>query len=563
MLDSCCSKIFFKCQIHSPRATRQIRVGYSRDCFCTFVWWISTTPPADGVTKYPSGFTRFCRYDSFFRSLFFLTTSCKASDFGNFHSIQCSVFLQSSFVLNSSCLSMKFPTPCFASRSALFSCLFSVILLSPALKVTCSTSTYGGLTVVFAEAAARSIDARGSFQNRSRKDDNDIKTCPSSGTIATVWDEKSRNANTKHSDEIGEDNTQASCKSSSPSLCLRPLTARSGIYLKTLYHHNREKVTDSVDTKRDSDENSFDVCWQSMQDESKTHLESKVASSRLLDRQKSLALKVDLLFATSKIQNKEIQLPKSISGLLRDEKGMLAINLRDEGRSPSPSYLPASIELLSRDAARVDLSGRWRPSKDISSQDLRDYDKFLTACCSDQISYWTRQLLSSYSIVSRQEFVVNQIDDGRRLEFVDIHPLAPGVWNRTIVTSDRPEHSNASTIEKRIVNRLKGPQGDPVLVEAYWEEDGTVHTSLLRKVVDDQDEMENADNQGWLQTRRYLSPGPDSLETQSNKDEDKPVMVVETTYHSTSYPTQEAQWGDDASSTKMVWRWEQVDGSSS
>ena len=459
---------------------------------------------------------------------------------------------------------MKFSTPWFASHSAFLSCVFSIALLSPALKVPCSTSTCGGFPVAFAEAAARSIVTPGAIREQNRIGYDNVSTCPLSGTKATAWEEMLSDTHIQSLDDIGGDRHKASCERSSPLLCLRPLTARSGVYLKTiLRHQNREKVTESIDPMRNVGQDSFDVCWQSVQDESKIHLKSKIASSMTTEKRKSLALKVDLLFATSKIQNKEIQLPKSISGLLRDEKGMLAINLRDEGRSPSPSYLPASIELLSRDAARVDLSGRWRPSKDISSQDLRDYDKFLTACCSDQISYWTRQLLSSYSIVSRQEFVVNQIDDGRRLEFVDIHPLAPGVWNRTIVTSDRPEHSNASTIEKRIVNRLKGPQGDPVLVEAYWEEDGTVHTSLLRKVVDDQDEMENADNQGWLQTRRYLSPGPDSLETQSNKDEDKPVMVVETTYHSTSYPTQEAQWGDDASSTKMVWRWEQVDGSSS
>ena len=453
---------------------------------------------------------------------------------------------------------MKFLTSGFASRSAFLSCVFSIALLSPALKVPRSPSTCGILPVAFAEAATRSIVARGTIRDQNRNGYDNISTCPLSRTKATAWEEM-------FSDDIGEDHHKASCESSSPSLCLRPLTARSGVYLKTIFRHqNRGEANESIDPMRIVEQDSFDVCWQSVRDDSNIHLKSKIVSSRTTEKRTSLALKVDLLFATSKIQNKEIPLPQSISELLRDEKGTLAIDLRDEGRSPSPSYLPTSIELSSRTAARVDLSGRWRPSKDISNQDLRDYDKFLTACCSDQISYWTRQLLSSYSIVSRQEFVVNQIDGGRRLEFVDIHPLAPSVWNRTIVTSDRPEHSNASMIEKRIVNRLKGLQGDPVLVEAYWEEDGKVHTSLLRKVVDDQDEMETANNQGWLQTRRYLSPGPDSLETQSNKDEDKPIMVVETTYHSTLYPTEEeGKWGDDALSTKMVWRWEQVDESSS
>lgn len=468
---------------------------------------------------------------------------------------------------------MKLSTPCFASHSAFLSCLFSIFFLSPALKVPCSTNTYGGLPVAFAEAAARSIVARGSLQNRNRNGDNGTKSCPLSETIATVWDEKSA----KHSDEIGEDTNHASCKSSSPSICLRPLTVRSGIYLRTLYHHNREDATESVGTESNVDESSFDVCWQSIQDESKSHLESKVASTRSLDGQELLALKVDLLFATSKVQNNEIPLPQSIAELLRDEKGILAIHLRDEELSSTPSHLPTSIELSSRAAARVDLTGRWRPSKTISTKDLQDYDQFLKACCSDQISYWTRQLLSSYSVVSRQEFVVNQFDDGRRLEFVDIHPLSSKVWNRTIVTSKSPENDllgdNTSTNGRSddsnlhddgsYVNQLKGPQGNPVLVEAYWEEDGTVHTSLLQKVNDGTIEKEDADNQGWLQTKRYLFPGPDSLETQQNEDDDKTVMVVETTYHSTLYPTEKAKRGDLESSARVVWRWEKVDESSS
>ncbi len=463
---------------------------------------------------------------------------------------------------------MKFSTSCLASRSAFLSCLFSVALISPALNVPSSTSTCDGFPVAFAEAAARSIVARGAIRDQNRNDHNDRITCNLSGTKATAWEEMFSDTTTQSLDVIGEEHNKSSYKSSSPSLCLRPSTVKSRVYLKTLFgHHYREDATESVDSVRNLKKDSFAICWQSVRDESKTHFESKVASSRTLKKLESLALKVDLLFATSKVQNNQIPLPRSISKLLRDEEGILAINLSDEGLSPTPSHLPASIELPSRAAARVDLSGRWRPAQDISTQDLRDYGEFLTACCSDQISYWTRQLLSSYSVVSRQEFVVNQLDGGRRLEFVDVHPLSSVVWNRTIVTSERPENSlflgnNTKTIGTSYVNRLKGPQGDQVLVQAYWEEDGTVHTSLLRRVVDEQGEKENAENQGWLQTKRYLFPGPDSLETQQqNKDEDKRVMVVETTYHSTLNPTEEAEWADDGSSTTMVWRWEQVNKS--
>ena len=77
---------------------------------------------------------------------------------------------------------------------------------------------------------------------------------------------------------------------------------------------------------------------------------------------------------------------------------------------------------------------------------------------------------------------------------------------------------------------------------------------------------EETDDQGWLQTRRYLLPLENNFETKQH-EEDKEVMMVETTYHSTSYPTDidtcfEAEQDEDKSSTKMVWRWEQVDESS-
>jgi len=300
---------------------------------------------------------------------------------------------------------------------------------------------------------------------------------------------------------------------------------------------------------------------------------------------------VDLLFATLKVQNNEISLPQSIAELLRDEKarpgsnspGEDVMRLHDQVFSPTASMksrIPASIDLPSRAAAGVDLTGRWRPSKTISNQDLVDYNEFLKACCSDQLSYWTRQLLSSYSVVSRQEFVVKQFDEGNSLEFVDIHPLSSNVWNRTIITNGSPSNnrlgtnssSNATNCDSKFdgsrayVNELKGPQGEPVLVEAYWEENGTVHTSLLRKVLDD-DREDDSENQGWLQTRRYLFPGTNDFETQQG-EEDQKVMLVETTYYSTSYTAETDCWFNshqrkDESSTKMVWRWEQMDDSSS
>ena len=395
-------------------------------------------------------------------------------------------------------------------RVAFVSYLFSIVLLL----------SRGILSVVYAEPAVRTIAAQ-----------------------STIRDDDKHNFLNENGDHL-----DASCSSSSISLCLRPLTARNGVYLRTLSRRHHD------DDEKNFGHGSSNYCWQSspatntMVPPSKSSLKIAVASLPSTVRlgsnnpnnenveKQSLALKLDLLFATTKVQNNEIPLPRSIAEL-QDKM---------EFSSLAQSRLPPNMELSSRAAARVNLSGRWRPST--TAQDLTDYDQFLQACCSDKISYWTRQLLSSSSVVSRQEFIVKQLEDGRVLEMVDIHPLASSVWNRTIITNTIPNHS--------YVNKLKGPQENLVLIEAYWEENGSVHTSSLRMVEDDDTGEDNG--KGWLRTRLRLFPT--RSETQKDKTRE---MVVETTYHSTLYPIDaqamlKAGQGEDASTTKMVWKWEEV-----
>ena len=508
---------------------------------------------------------------------------------------------------------MAASTQRFKMHSALLSSLFSIALLSPTLKCHYDYACRG-LPLVFAEAAARNIDARDMIRSGSHFGNNSTRTCHASGKIDINCDDRFRNNDTQSFDESGQDHYRASCTSSSVSLCLRPLTASSLLYLRTLYrHHDWEEENGFYDcNEKQFRHGYFEFCWQSFQEiEPKKKVESMVASSKsilntalasrpstvrlssnskndkMMGRQ-SLALKVDLLFATLKFRNNDITLPQSIAELLRNEKASPysitpeedAIGLHDErfsSTASTQSRLPITIEVSSRAASRVDLTGRWRPANTISAQDLTDYDEFLKACCSDKISYWTRQLLSSSSVVSRQEFVVKQFDEGRILEFVDVHPLASNVWNRTIVTSTSPKNNrlgkNSSAMARQgdskldgrrsYANRIKGPQGNPVLVEAYWEENGTVHTSLLRMAVNDDNGEVDSDNQGWLQTRRYLYPGTSHFETRQHKEDKTRVMVVETTYHLTLYRTEtetmlKAGRGGDTPSTKMVWKWEQV-----
>jgi hypothetical protein len=285
-----------------------------------------------------------------------------------------------------------------------------------------------------------------------------------------------------------------------------------------------------------------------------------------------------------KVQNNEILLPQTLADIFSREKVMPHPNTPEEDMTNLPgnrsdailssstastmSHLEQIMARSSRADTRVDLTGRWRPSKTLSAQDLTDYDEFLKACCSDKLSYWTRQLLTSSSIVSRQECVVKQLEEGRILEFVDIHPMSSNVWNRTIMTGEKDDVSIDS--HQSYVNRLKDFQGNPVLIEAYWQGNGTVHTSLLRKDVESNDVDFSADP-GWLETSRYLYSGENDVS--EAHDDSARVMVVETTYHSNWFPQEtealvkalskskdgsEADKDGNGQATRMVWKWEEV-----
>ena len=368
----------------------------------------------------------------------------------------------------------------------------------------------------------------------------------------------------------------------SPSLCIRPLNTLSRLYLRTLkYHHICGEKNDHDDEDKNSRQNMDDCCWESTRNaETKlpvTPAISVAAAPSIFmlrpnnDRKngkagpRSLALKVDLLFATMKVNKKEITLPKTIFELFQLQKVALNANISENdvekvfGNNTDPfsrtsvsstlSQLQSFCEKSSRADPRVDLTGRWRPSKTISTQDLNDYDNFLKACCSDQLSYWTRTLISSSSIVSRQELVVKQLDGGRVLEIVDIHPLTSRHYNRTIVTSKNTENSKMLHDDYQAYeNRLKDPRGNPILIEAYWQENGTVHTSLVRQV-DGGDTSDDRNSDEWLQTKRYLFSEKDHFKDNEVDQEGKTrMMVVETTYHSAALPAE----------TQMIWKWEQV-----
>lgn len=293
-----------------------------------------------------------------------------------------------------------------------------------------------------------------------------------------------------------------------------------------------------------------------------------------------LSRRLDLLRAAERVRNNEIPLPQTIAGLFQPQaqprRHIRIVAFRFDGAVPDspvpPPPPPRTADSRSpRAGPGVDLTGRWRPARTISSSDLVDYEAFLEACCSDAISYWTRRLLASSSVVSRQELLAEQSDGGRFLELVDVHPLSSGGWNRTFVAGE----GSADTVYRPRWNRLEDPQGNPILVQAYWQSNGTVHTTTSRPIDggggDTDGRKGSADDPGWVHTHMYL--WENGSENESENEDERRVMVVETTFHSTPFPSApevdritrfERDGGtsggslSEGTATRMAWRWEEV-----
>lgn len=507
-------------------------------------------------------------------------------------------------------------------RSVILSFILS--LISPKLSTENEISC-GAFPVAFAEQALTTSFAPGNLKSGKHYDYNNKTTsCVFRTTIGDYGEGKEIGRKFYEADDAGE-GAFSFCSTSSSARCLRPFTARSAVSLRTLCHRYNWKGGIIGFSDKDLNYRHIDFCWKPVRDiEEKLSYRPMIFPSKILygcpvgvaapnnssaQSEKSceikknkagglisIALKLDLLFDTAQVQNNEISLPRSIAELFRQKKTTLHSDKEVVTSRKTQSFLISSTSLAlsklqptigtSRAAPVIDLTGRWRPAKSLSAQDLIDYGEFLKACCSDKLSYWTRKLLTSSSVISRQEFVVKQSNEGRIVEFIDIHPLSSNVWNRTIVTSMDYEVSSRSMLEEKNpgmgsnnivklnsnrsnINHLKDPQGDPIVIEAYWGDNGTVHTSLLRKFVD----CKVGNCNGWLKTKRYLYSGKDHFDTPDQKEESR-VMIVETTYYPTLYPTDSEMPpkdqvktngfirldGNGDTTTRMVWKWEQVIG---
>jgi len=126
---------------------------------------------------------------------------------------------------------------------------------------------------------------------------------------------------------------------------------------------------------------------------------------------------------------------------------------------------PITITSTTRQATaspNTDLSGTWSPI--VTPSFKSEYDDYLKNCSQ---SFMFRKVVVNG--IEYQRETIRQLDNGQNLQIIAQNPA--GNWNRTLIASDENNPMNATIVD---------PDKDTVNVEAWWEENGTRHKSVLR-----------------------------------------------------------------------------------
>ncbi|KAG7362893.1 hypothetical protein IV203_026253 [Nitzschia inconspicua] len=116
----------------------------------------------------------------------------------------------------------------------------------------------------------------------------------------------------------------------------------------------------------------------------------------------------------------------------------------------------------------IDLSGTWKAI--ITKDFLKKYDEYLVNCGA---SYIFRQVCLKFCSMTRE--TITQLDHGRILELDGQTPA--GSWKRSLISSGAEAGSCDYNVE---YTHFLDPDKEMVQVEAWWEDQGSVHKSILR-----------------------------------------------------------------------------------
>jgi hypothetical protein len=164
----------------------------------------------------------------------------------------------------------------------------------------------------------------------------------------------------------------------------------------------------------------------------------------------------------------------------------------------------------------TDLSGLW---KAIATPDFKkEYDQYLKNCSQ---SAFFRKVIISMLALTKDEI----LHDGRNLTITS-RATGGAAWTRTLESSGADLASAEFT---PILVEFKDPDSDSVNSEAWWEQDGTVHRSVMRG--------KPRVRGGEFETLRYL--------------DDNDVLICESFFH----PSPTSKGFEPG---HVVWRYERV-----
>jgi hypothetical protein len=162
----------------------------------------------------------------------------------------------------------------------------------------------------------------------------------------------------------------------------------------------------------------------------------------------------------------------------------------------------------------IDLSGTWKPV--VTNEFKKEYDTYLQNCGTN---FAFRQVCLNFCSMVRE--TIQQEDHGRVLHLMDTSP--GGSWKRSLISSGANYTCSASLSQKsRVVEEdyqpiytsFVDPDNEIVQVEAWWENQGRVHTSFLRN--------KPKVRGGEFESKRYLTTDEATGEIQ---------LVCESSFH--------------------------------
>lgn len=181
-------------------------------------------------------------------------------------------------------------------------------------------------------------------------------------------------------------------------LCLRSLDSRGQFYIETLHRYRSDRERPILPAEESHGYKNVDWCWHPIRINNSSNTVAMDPGDTPAHESSSMTLAKPHVSWTIRRMPPKSHHQESVVLPIARRIDLFLEEIRNHRAIP----LPGSISKLLKTTPAIDLTGRWKPS---SSVDLDSYEAVLEAL---EVSYWKRRMLSSWSVVSRQELIVEQ-----------------------------------------------------------------------------------------------------------------------------------------------------------